>query len=209
MNPQVTSTYNKVPSQEQFDIQRMLMSIMKAQESMSTTIRTLKSNVDNLKVNSESQSKGVSEDLPSNTQSKCLPSEGGSKLTSASKQPKGSTRNLQRAQSEPLPSVISANWSPKPKPTSNNKRFSGKRDTLPPSTPKLDPLQIQTSGFPPELKGLKEAFYKYIKLLWNLPHQNEVPEPPCQETFVQFYQKVFKLDQNQASTGTELHCIDA
>ncbi|MBW0513729.1 hypothetical protein O181_053444 [Austropuccinia psidii MF-1] len=48
---------------------------------------------------------------------------------------------------------------------------------------------MQTSDFPPDFKGLKEAFYKYIKLLENLPHQNTVPEPPSQETLVQFYQK--------------------
>ncbi|MBW0507774.1 hypothetical protein O181_047489 [Austropuccinia psidii MF-1] len=169
MNPQVTSTYNKVPSQEQFDIQRMLMSIMKAQESMSTTISTLKSNVENLKVNSEAQSKGGSEDLPSNTQSKCLPSEGGLKLTSTSKKPKGCTSNFQRAQSAPLPSVISSSRSPKPIPTSNNKIFSGKRDTLPPSTPKLDPLKVQTSEFPPEFKGLKFSTY-FLLLIIPISH---------------------------------------
>ncbi|MBW0518088.1 hypothetical protein O181_057803 [Austropuccinia psidii MF-1] len=187
MNPQVTSTSNELPAQERFDIQSMLMSIMKAQESMSTTIRSLKSDVDNVKVNSASPSKGGSEDSPFNTQSKCLPSKDGLNLTSTLKKPKGSTRDFQRAQSEPPASGISANRSPKL--PSNNKRLSGKKDILPPSTPKSDPLQMQTSYFPPDFKGLKEAFGKYMKLLWNLPHQNEAPEPPSQETLVQFYQK--------------------
>ncbi|MBW0513727.1 hypothetical protein O181_053442 [Austropuccinia psidii MF-1] len=132
MNPQVTSTYNELPAQERFEIQSMLMSIMKAQESMSTTISSLKSDVDNLKVNSESPSKGGAEDSPSNTQSKCLPSQGGSKLTSTSKKPRGSTSNFQRAQSAPPASLISANRSPKPKLPSNYKQLSGKKDILPP-----------------------------------------------------------------------------
>ncbi|MBW0529363.1 hypothetical protein O181_069078 [Austropuccinia psidii MF-1] len=201
MNPQVTSTSNEVPTQERFDIQSLLMSIMKAQESMSTTISGLKSDVDNLKVNSESPSKGGSEDSPSNTQSKCLPFKGGSKLTSTSKKPKGSTIDFQRAQSAPPASVISASRSPKPKLPSNNKRLVGKKDILPPSTPKRDPLQMKTSDFPPDFKGLKEAFYKYIKLLWNLPHQNAVPEPPSQETLVQFYQKF--LNSTEIKTALE------
>ncbi|MBW0460867.1 hypothetical protein O181_000582 [Austropuccinia psidii MF-1] len=157
------------PAPGAFDIQNMLMGILKAQETISTTINTMKGDVDKLKSQSELQS----------------PIKGGLKFSQKSPKNKVNLEKLQRSQSEPPALLNSAKKYPKIK----SKQSSPKAVLSPKTTPRRDPLQMQTPDFPPDFRGLKDAFYKYIKVLWNIQKQDAIPQPPTQEVLVQFYRK--------------------
>ncbi|MBW0570972.1 hypothetical protein O181_110687 [Austropuccinia psidii MF-1] len=65
---------------------------------------------------------------------------------------------------------------------------------------------MQTSDFPPDFIGLRDAFYQYIKILWNIKKQDSVPKAPSQGILVQFYQR-FSSSSNIDSALQ--HCTNA
>ncbi|MBW0592937.1 hypothetical protein O181_132652, partial [Austropuccinia psidii MF-1] len=88
----------------------------------------------------------------------------------------------QRAKSEPLPSILT------PKKTS--KPNSAKKLVAKPSpTPKRDPLQLQEKELPPDFKGVKEALFKHIRMLWDIHKKHSLPAPPTQTDLADFYRK--------------------
>ncbi|MBW0464127.1 hypothetical protein O181_003842 [Austropuccinia psidii MF-1] len=161
MDPQQTPSTDSTPAPGAFDIQNMLMGILKAQETISTTMNTMKGDVDKLKSQSELMS----------------PAKGGLKLSQKSSKKKVNLEKFQRSQSEPPELLNSEKKSPK----ITSKQSSQKVVLAPKTTPRCNPLQMQTPDFPPDFKGLK--------VLWNIQKQDAIPQPPTQEALVQFYRK--------------------
>ncbi|MBW0501220.1 hypothetical protein O181_040935 [Austropuccinia psidii MF-1] len=97
MDPQQTASTDSTPAPGAFDIQNMLMGILKAQETISTTISTMKGDVNKLKSQSELLS----------------PIKGGLKLSKKSPKNKVNLEKVQSSQSEPPALLNSAKKYPK------------------------------------------------------------------------------------------------
>ncbi|MBW0534012.1 hypothetical protein O181_073727 [Austropuccinia psidii MF-1] len=169
-----TSSQQAVPSA--LNLEQVLLSIMKNQDSISSTIGILREDVDKLK---------ISPPAPTNT-------------SQTSQKKKKDTSPLQRAQSEPPASKVALQKYPSPY---SSKLKSSPKNTPPSSkTPvKCNPLQLQSIDFPPEFKGVKDAFYKHLKILWDITEKDAVPSAPSQETLVQFYRKFSNSKELQSA----------
>ncbi|MBW0555010.1 hypothetical protein O181_094725 [Austropuccinia psidii MF-1] len=153
------------------DIHSVLMTILQSQERISNSVGTLKEDVDRLKSTPE---------LPKNVDSKL------SKTKPAPTEPRSPAgkpkRNQQRAKSEPPPSILTPKKTSKP---NSAKKLVAK----PFPTPKGDPLQLQGKELPPYLKGVKEALFKQIRILYDIQEKNSLPSPPTQTDLADFYCK--------------------
>ncbi|MBW0529825.1 hypothetical protein O181_069540 [Austropuccinia psidii MF-1] len=94
----------------------------------------------------------------------------------------------QRASTEPLLSV------------SKNQRRASLPRSIPKAiltTPKAKKKnhQILTSEFPPDFKGVKEALFIHIRLLWGLFEQNSVPKAPDPKVVMAFESRFSTVEQ--------------
>ncbi|MBW0556915.1 hypothetical protein O181_096630 [Austropuccinia psidii MF-1] len=171
MDP-IQSSPNNISSEPPCpDIHAILMTILQSQERISHSVGTLKEDVDQLKLTPE---------LPKNVDSKL------SKKKSTPTEPRSQAGkpkiSQQRAKSEPPPSILT------PKKTS--KPNSAKKVVAKPTpTPKRDPLQLQGKELPPDFKGVKEALFKHIRMLWDIREKHSLPDPPTQTDLADFYRK--------------------
>ncbi|MBW0523890.1 hypothetical protein O181_063605 [Austropuccinia psidii MF-1] len=164
------------------DIQQLLLSIMKGQETISSTISTLKDDVDRLKLGSN-VSKGDSSKVQ--------------KAKSSSKSPGSKSshkENFQRAQSEPLPSKLTPKKpikgsSPHPKKTPKG------GNTSPNTKRKKNNLQMCGDDFPSQFKAVKDVFYLHIKSLWDIKEKDSIPTLPTEDDLVSFYRKFSNAEQ--------------
>ncbi|MBW0514309.1 hypothetical protein O181_054024 [Austropuccinia psidii MF-1] len=67
------------------------------------------------------------------------------------------------------------------------------------NTPRWHPLQMLEIDYPPEFKGVKEAFYAHIKSLWNIMEKNSLLTPPSEADLVKFYRKFSNTSQIEDS----------
>ncbi|MBW0545568.1 hypothetical protein O181_085283 [Austropuccinia psidii MF-1] len=179
------------PAPPGLDIQQMLMSIMEAQVQLTSSMGSLKEEVDKLKLNT-------------NTPEPLEPkySKVKDKVLSSVK-----NKDFQRAQSAPLPSKTPTKQNSKP--SKVQQKLPQKSSLFKTESPKRHPLQLQEKDVSPEFKGVKvceynylyeygftytylciqEAFYAHIKLLWNITEKDSLPCPPSEDDLVSFYRK--------------------
>ncbi|MBW0460606.1 hypothetical protein O181_000321 [Austropuccinia psidii MF-1] len=163
-----TEPSSQPPSQ---DIGNMLMTILQAQEAFASSMLSLKEDVDQLKLTPSPQN---TLKVPKVSQV-------------AATKPDKNVKNC-RAQSEPLPSILT------PKKTTNIKSKKTPIATPPPSA-KRHPLQLQGKDFPPDFKGVKDVFFKHIKMLWDIKEKDSLPSPPTQSALANFYRKFSNVQQ--------------
>ncbi|MBW0586867.1 hypothetical protein O181_126582, partial [Austropuccinia psidii MF-1] len=100
-----------------------------------------------------------------------------------------SQKKFQLSKPEPLQATSNPQHkSPKPSPNSSLQKITNKLPV------RQNPLQMQTSDFPPDFGGVKEALFVHIKVLWGVVEQNAVPTAPEEEKLVQFYRKFSSED---------------
>ncbi|MBW0555639.1 hypothetical protein O181_095354 [Austropuccinia psidii MF-1] len=163
------------------EIQQMLVKIRNFQEKITSSISTLKDDVDKLK---------LCLDVPKENQnktSKCIEKSPPSAKKSILKKAYG------RAQLEPPPPMSAIKR--------KNKHEEVKPQTLlkhtlvKANTPRWHPLQMLEIHYKPELKGVKEAIYAHIKSLWNIMEKNSLPTPPSEADLVKLYRKLYNTSQ--------------
>ncbi|MBW0464712.1 hypothetical protein O181_004427 [Austropuccinia psidii MF-1] len=118
------------------------MSIVKTQESISTTIRSLKNDVENIKTKGSSTPNQKPKLLETPPKKQC------------------SQKSNHGSQSNPQARIDSTKKSSKP--LSSSTDSSGKQiSTSPKPTPKRNTLQMQTADFPPDFIGLREMLVQF------------------------------------------------
>ncbi|MBW0496428.1 hypothetical protein O181_036143 [Austropuccinia psidii MF-1] len=162
------------------DIQQMLMSIMKAQDSLTSTMSSLKEDVDRLKVTSTiSNPKTKESSQPRKTNQNLL-------------KPKSNHKSgFRHAQSEPA----ALKTPPKKIPSLHPKQSPKAPNTLTNKNPKRNPLQMQEMDSPPYFKGVKDTLYIHIKALWDLKEKGSIPIPPTQNALANFYHRFSNINQ--------------
>ncbi|MBW0477105.1 hypothetical protein O181_016820 [Austropuccinia psidii MF-1] len=147
------------------------MTILQAQEAFSSSILSLKEDLDQLKLTPSPQN---TLKVPKVSQV-------------AATKPDQKVKNC-CSQSEPLPSILT------PKETTNIKSKKTLIPTPPPSA-KHHPLQLQGQDFPPHFKGVKDRFFKHIKMLWDIKEKDSLPSLPTQSALSNFYCKFSNVQQ--------------
>ncbi|MBW0512290.1 hypothetical protein O181_052005 [Austropuccinia psidii MF-1] len=148
------------------DIQRILMSIMKAQYFLTSTMSSPK-------VTSTIPNQKTKESFQQN------------KNNQNPLKPKSNHKSgFQRAQSEPA----ALNTPPKKLPSLHPKQSPKGLNTLTNKTPKHNPLQMQETNSPPDFKGVKVS-------LWDLKEKGSIPVPPTQNSLANFYHRFSNINQ--------------
>ncbi|MBW0531990.1 hypothetical protein O181_071705 [Austropuccinia psidii MF-1] len=175
MEPTPLSNSNSAPTltfpTSTNDVSNIFAALMQSQQSLTSLINNLKEDVDRMKVSNSTPKTNVRMKVKET----CVP-----------KTP-ASQKKFQRSKSEPPQATSNPQQkSHKPSLNSSSQNITNK------SPVKQNPLQMQTSDFPPDFRG--EALSVHIKVLWGVVEQNAVPTAPGEETLVQFYRKFSSED---------------
>ncbi|MBW0591095.1 hypothetical protein O181_130810 [Austropuccinia psidii MF-1] len=171
MEPISSFNTNSIPTD---DVPNMLATLIQSQKLLTSLINILKEDVDRMKV--------ITSNPCPNVRIKVKDSQ--------IQKPQASQKKLHCAKYEPPSSFSPSPYkNHKPSPPSS----SQKTTTKPPA--KQNPLQMQTSDFPPDSPGVEEALFVNVKVLWGILEQNGVPTAPGEETLVKLYHK-FSSERN-------------
>ncbi|MBW0542780.1 hypothetical protein O181_082495 [Austropuccinia psidii MF-1] len=173
---------NKTANALSNNFSHMFMTIMKSQEALTSTIATLKEEVDRLKLTPTKTATFGSH----NSKTKFIPQSPAPKQTrkmgkkwAKSEPPSSITTPKKGKKHTPQKTKISSHESP---PGSKGKRRKNK-------------LQMCGDDLPPAFKSVKDVFYLHIKALWDVKEQDAIPEPQTQEELVNFYRKFSNAQQ--------------
>ncbi|MBW0548747.1 hypothetical protein O181_088462 [Austropuccinia psidii MF-1] len=177
MEPTPSSNRNSAPTltlpTSTDDVSNIFVTLIQSQQSLTSLINNLKEDFDRMKVSNSKPKPNVRMKVKET----CVP-----------KTP-ASQKKFQHSKSEPLQATSNPQHnSQKPSPNSSSQKITNK------SPVKQNPLQMQTTDFPPNFQGVKEALFVHIKVLWGVVKQNAVPTAPAEETLVQFYRKFSSKD---------------
>ncbi|MBW0462826.1 hypothetical protein O181_002541 [Austropuccinia psidii MF-1] len=177
MEPTPSSNSNSAPTltlpTSTNDVSNIFATLIQSQQSLTSLINNLKKDVDRMKVSNYTPKPNVRMKVKET----CVP-----------KTP-SSQKKFQRSKSEPPQATSNPQHkSPKPSPNSSLQKIMNKLPV------RRNPLQMQTSDFQPDFRGVKEALFVHIKVLWGVVEQNAVPTAPEEETLVQFYRKFSSED---------------